>query len=430
MSSSRKPESVVSASDLVSNLYDKKKPSKKQQQQQVQQRLEEDSEDSDSDDIDNDDSEDEDNDDDSDDNEMNEEDVVDDLNYDVYNLVARNYHPLHLNLDDNKNSNSTQMNAILQEHFTRAAQLLVKKVFECPIERSEVGPIAVLPNETTRLPREKPIPEAAPETKWERFAKTKGIQKKKRERMVFDEDNQQWAPRYGYKRAKGDETDLPVMEVKQGTDPYADPWEVAREAKKARIEKNKNAAMKNKERAEGKRFGRKSINAETADAMKVAAKGAKGTKGGKGNDDGRTPIPSGVPVDLSLRGSSSSSSSSGSGKKQLRGKENLKTALQMAQYSTQSLGRFDTLRAGEPAKKLKGKKQAYRDNMAGVSTEKSIMKSQMRIAADATHKKVNHVSNSIAKYEGILPDAPSNQFKQKKGLMKVKKGGAGGKGKK
>lgn len=110
---------------------------------------------------------------------------------------------------------------------------------------------------------------------------------------------------------------------------------------------------------------------------------------------------------------------SGSGKGKLRGKENLQTALQLAQYSTQSLGRFDEARKGEPEKKLKGKKRAFRDNMDGTSkNEKDIMKSQIRIVTDAINKKQKRVSNNIDQYEGILPDAPSNSFKQKKGLMK------------
>ena len=33
------------------------------------------------------------------------------------------------------------------------------RLFECPVERSEIGPLAVLPTEITILPREKHIPE-------------------------------------------------------------------------------------------------------------------------------------------------------------------------------------------------------------------------------------------------------------------------------
>ena len=42
------------------------------------------------------------------------------------------------------------------------------------------------------------------ETKWEKFAREKGIQNKKKSRMVWDETRQEWAPRWGYKRANDD----------------------------------------------------------------------------------------------------------------------------------------------------------------------------------------------------------------------------------
>ena len=53
------------------------------------------------------------------------------------------------------------------------------------------------------LPREKPAPKAKEETRWEAFAKEKGIKKRKRERMVWDEEKKEWAPRWGYKVGHG-----------------------------------------------------------------------------------------------------------------------------------------------------------------------------------------------------------------------------------
>jgi hypothetical protein len=49
-----------------------------------------------------------------------------------------------------------------------------------------------LPPPRFRLPREKKIPEAKSQTKWEKFAESKGIQKRKRSRMVFDEDKDEY----------------------------------------------------------------------------------------------------------------------------------------------------------------------------------------------------------------------------------------------
>lgn len=88
---------------------------------------------------------------------------------------------------------------------------------------TEDGPVAVLPKETSRLPREKRIPEQKSETKWEKFAKEKGIQKQKKERMVWNEQLQQFVPRWGFKRSEGEGgiEEAGFIEVKQGQDPFA-----------------------------------------------------------------------------------------------------------------------------------------------------------------------------------------------------------------
>jgi hypothetical protein len=54
------------------------------------------------------------------------------------------------------------------------------------------------------------------------------------------------------------------------------------------------------------------------------------------------------------------------------------------------------------------------------------MKQQLRIVEDKIQKKAAGVTNSLAQYEGILPDAPSDSFKQKKGKGGYK--GSGGDG--
>ena len=119
------------------------------------------------------------------------------------------------------------------------------------MERSEIGPLAVLPTETTVVPRSKRIPDPKPETRWEKFALDKGIKKRKRERMVFDEDTQEYKPRFGYKRVKNGVEDLPIVEVKHGADPFADPWAEGRKEKKARVDKNTKNQQKNLLRAMG-----------------------------------------------------------------------------------------------------------------------------------------------------------------------------------
>lgn len=125
------------------------------------------------------------------------------------------------------------------------------RLFECPVERSEIGPLAVLPSEKSVLPREKHVPEPKQDTKWEKFAKEKGIKNKKRERMVFEENSQEFRPRFGYKRANNGVEDVPIVEIKNGQDPFKDPWAAERENKKARVIKNEKNQKKNIFRANG-----------------------------------------------------------------------------------------------------------------------------------------------------------------------------------
>ena len=93
-----------------------------------------------------------------------------------------------------------------------------------------------------------PVPEPKPQTRWEKFAEQKGIENKKRGRMVWNDETQQWAPRYGYKRANDDGADWPIMEVRAGDDPNADPWTLRKQEKKARVDKNETNRRRNVER--------------------------------------------------------------------------------------------------------------------------------------------------------------------------------------
>jgi hypothetical protein len=93
------------------------------------------------------------------------------------------------------------------------------------------------------------------------------------------------------------------------------------------------------------------------------------------------------------------------------------------------------MRHGEPERKIRGKKRSYADNFGIRGRENEIMKSQMRIVADKVDKKARGVTNSLAAYEGIIPDAPGDSFKKKKGkgqersAVAKRLNGKGGKGK-
>ena len=94
-----------------------------------------------------------------------------------------------------------------------------------------------LPAPTTALPREKPLPAPKPLTRWEKFAKEKGIVKRKRSKMVWDEAEQKWLPRYGYGRAnnpKDTARDWLVV-AKPGDDGSVDPFEEKADDRATRV---------------------------------------------------------------------------------------------------------------------------------------------------------------------------------------------------
>ncbi|KAF9157257.1 Rhodanese- sulfurtransferase [Actinomortierella ambigua] len=128
-------------------------------------------------------------------------------------------------------------------------QLLLNQVFQLPTVSDDAGVLAMLPAPTTPLPREKPLPKPKPETRWEKFAKAKGIVKRKKERMVFDEESGDYKPRWGYGGANDDGTKDWLIEVPSSADPMEDQYAARREAKKERVDKNKKRQQRNMEEA-------------------------------------------------------------------------------------------------------------------------------------------------------------------------------------
>ncbi|KAL8598248.1 hypothetical protein ACOMHN_035198 [Nucella lapillus] len=122
-------------------------------------------------------------------------------------------------------------------------QVLVNSLNQLPTEQKDGITIAKLPEPTTVLPREKPVPKAKQATKWEQFARLKGIQNKKKQRMLWDEESQQYKPRWGYKRK--DETKSWLLEVPDKADPMEDQFEKVKMAKKKRIAKNELQRLRN-----------------------------------------------------------------------------------------------------------------------------------------------------------------------------------------
>lgn len=150
----------------------------------------------------------------------------------------------------------------LAEVARDGAQSLINQLLTtCPISSTSDGVLLSLPNPSTALPREKPIPETKTKTKWERFAEKKGIKAKTREQrrnLAYDEESGEWKRKWGYKGLNKKGEDHPIMEVdmekererKEGTSIRGD----GRRERKERIKRNERKMRKNeKDAMTGKR---------------------------------------------------------------------------------------------------------------------------------------------------------------------------------
>lgn len=126
-------------------------------------------------------------------------------------------------------------------------QLLINKIWELPVERVDEAIVAKLPKPEYVLPRSRVIPKAKPLTKWQEFAKKKGIQTKKKgkSKLKWDEELKKWIPTYGYKRAKAEEQKEWLIEAKQDGSPADDPFAKVKATKQERQAKNELQRLRN-----------------------------------------------------------------------------------------------------------------------------------------------------------------------------------------
>ncbi|KAK2755510.1 Rhodanese- sulfurtransferase [Arachnomyces sp. PD_36] len=131
--------------------------------------------------------------------------------FDLGHLLANDPNPL-------PQTTPLTQNTILKTTARDGAQSLLNQLLTtCPITPSSTSSSAstptslllTLPPPTTHLPRHKPLPTPKPPTKWELFARKKGIGKfrsklgaddtERRKKLVYDEASGEWVPRWGYK---------------------------------------------------------------------------------------------------------------------------------------------------------------------------------------------------------------------------------------
>ncbi|RCK60520.1 Regulator of ribosome biosynthesis [Candida viswanathii] len=172
--------------------------------------------------------------------------------YDLGNLATFDPNPL-----DNTILQSTSEKD-KEEYLTSVTrdnvQLLINQILSLPVKtttethgsstgQNSTMTLIQLPEPTTVLPREKPIPKKKPMTKWEQFAARKGIKpKEKSGKLVFDEASGEWVPKWGYK-GKNKEVDEQWLvevddKVKNTEKELIDPRTLRRAERKKLVKKN------------------------------------------------------------------------------------------------------------------------------------------------------------------------------------------------
>jgi len=149
-----------------------------------------------------------------------------------------------------KESYDHDREAYLQSSARDGIQSLLAALFSLPTLPSPEGPLAQLPPPKTQLPRTKPLPKPKAPTKWERFARAKGIHSQRRDKKIWDDERQTWVPRWGWKGKNREEETQWLHEVPANADAEFDPSKEARVARKERMAKNERQHSQNVARAQ------------------------------------------------------------------------------------------------------------------------------------------------------------------------------------
>lgn len=182
--------------------------------------------------------------------------------------------PNDLDEEELKNNKEPYLRELTRDNV----QLLINEIWELPTERVEECIVAKLPQPTTVLPRLRKVPGPKQLTKWEKFAKEKGIKKKKNDKKVYDEVLDKWVPTYGYRRADAEKQKDWVLEVPKTADPMEDQFKKKMDLRNEKVAKNEIQRMKNIVRAkkmEVPRTGYLGPEAATSSQLLTAATVAK-----------------------------------------------------------------------------------------------------------------------------------------------------------
>lgn len=142
--------------------------------------------------------------------------------FDLGNILANDPNPLELPQTANLNDS---LKAIARDG---TQSLLNQLLTTCQITSTAAnGVLLNLPKPATDVPRHKPLPTPKAPTKWELFARKKGIgkysskpgaalaDKERRKNLVYDEASGEWVPKWGYKGKNKDMDNQWLVEVNE-----------------------------------------------------------------------------------------------------------------------------------------------------------------------------------------------------------------------
>jgi regulator of ribosome biosynthesis len=184
------------------------------------------------------------------------------LEFDLGNLSV--YNSQHVDMPEDLNEREETIQRLARENFKRLfGRLLEVRAKEDELRDQKKLDLqihdfdktefhVVLPTPVTLFPRFNPMPSKKDLTKWEKFAREKGIKKNKRTHKVFDEASQTWIMRHGSKGARqlADKRDV-VRTFKPGQDLSTDLFEEERLKKQSAKQKQTIQEMRNRIRAKG-----------------------------------------------------------------------------------------------------------------------------------------------------------------------------------
>lgn len=171
------------------------------------------------------------------------------INIDLGRLTVFDYDPKYQSITEEDIEKKTISN--LHSIFSELYQLKPKQLGLNEENRDYDKPenVVTLPTPTTILPRSKPVPKTTKSlTKWEEYAKDKGIMSRKKERMVWSEKLNQYLPRWGANNIKSEEGRMEAIIEDKPSYEGKNPFTLKKQDAKLNKMENKKREVSNKDK--------------------------------------------------------------------------------------------------------------------------------------------------------------------------------------